>query len=92
MSVPQLLALAEALNVPVSYFLTGAEEEMSKEADEYTAELEKLLAILMERDAEAVANLRSVMESWDKLSPADKKFIINTISYALKSVKERMNE
>lgn len=35
---------------------------------------------------------RSVMESWDKLSPADKKFIINTISYALKSVKERMNE
>ena len=91
-SVPQLFALAEALNVPVSYFLTGAEEEMSKEADEYTAELEKLLAILMERDAEAVANLRSVMESWDKLSPADKKFIINTISYALKSVKERMNE
>jgi len=59
---------------------------------QYTAELEKLLAILMERDAEAVANLRSVMESWDKLSPADKKFIINTISYALKSVKERMNE
>ena len=91
-TIPQLVAFAEALNVPVSYFLTGAEEEMSKEADEYTAELEKLLAILMERDAEAVANLRSVMESWDKLSPADKKFIINTISYALKSVKERMEE
>jgi len=91
-TVAQLLALAKALDVPVSYFMTGAEEEMSQEADEYTAELEKLLAILMERNAEAVANLRSVMESWDKLSPADKKFIINTISYALKSVKDRMEE
>lgn len=89
-TIPQLVAFAKALNVPVSYFLTGAEEEMTEAADEYTAEMEKLLAVLMERDAEAVANLRSVMENWDKLPPADKKFIINTISFALKSVKDRL--
>lgn len=88
-SVAQLVEFARVLGVPVSYFFTGAENETG-ETDNETAELEKLIAILMERDAEAVANLRSVMEGWDKLSPADKKFIINTISYALKSVKERM--
>ncbi len=88
-SVAQLVEFAQVLGVPVSYFFTGAENKTG-ETDNETAELEKLIAILMERDAEAVANLRSVMESWDKLSPADKKFIINTISYALKSVKERM--
>ncbi|WP_213698084.1 helix-turn-helix domain-containing protein [Acetomicrobium sp.] len=90
-SMAQLVEFSRVLGVPVSYFFTGAENETG-ETDEYTAELEKLLAILMERDAEAVANLRSVMESWDKLSPADKRFIINTISYALKSVRERMEE
>lgn len=89
-TIPQLVAFAEALNVPVSYFLTGAEEAFSEATDEYTAELEKLLAVLMERDAEAVANLRSVMENWDRLSLDDKKFIINTISFALKSVKDRL--
>ena len=89
-TIPQLVAFAEALNVPVSYFLTGAEEALSEATDEYTAELEKLLAVLMERDAEAVANLRSVMENWDRLSLDDKKFIINTISFALKSVKDRL--
>jgi len=88
-TVAQLVEFAKVLGVPVSYFFTGAEDETGK-TDDDTAELEKLLAVLMQRDAEAVANLRSVMESWDKLSPADKKFIINTISYALKSVKERM--
>jgi len=90
-TVAQLVEFAKVLGVPVSYFFTGAEDETGK-TDDDTAELEKLLAVLMQRDAEAVANLRSVMESWDKLSPADKKFIINTISYALKSVKDRMEE
>jgi len=90
-SMAQLVEFAKVLGVPVSYFFTGAEDETGK-TDDDTAELEKLLAILMERDAEAVANLRSVMESWDKLSPADKKFVINTISYALKSASDRLNQ
>ena len=42
-TIPQLVAFAKALNVPVSYFLTGAEEEMTEAADEYTAEMEKAL-------------------------------------------------
>ncbi|HPZ76297.1 MAG TPA: helix-turn-helix domain-containing protein [Thermosynergistes sp.] len=84
-TVGQLLAIARALNVPIGYILGGREGE----TDELTAEMEKLLGILAERDVEIVANLRGVISKWEKLSEADRKFMVDTLSYALRTVNER---
>jgi len=73
-----------ALDVPIVQILGGAGE------DELSLELERLLAILAERDSEIITNLRGVIENWDRLPDADKRFMINTISYAISTVKERI--
>jgi len=83
-TIAQLLEIAKALNVPIVQILGGAGE------DELSLELERLLAILAERDSEIITNLRGVIENWDRLPDADKRFMINTISYAISTVKERV--
>lgn len=70
--------------MPIVQILGGAGE------DELSLELERLLAILAERDSEIITNLRGVIENWDRLPDADKRFMINTISYAISTVKERI--
>jgi len=85
-TIAQLLEIAKALGVPIVQILGGAGE------DELSLELEKLLAILAERDSEIITNLRGVIENWERLSDADKKFMINTISYAISTVKERAEQ
>jgi transcriptional regulator with XRE-family HTH domain len=85
-TIAQLLEIAKALSVPIVQILGGAGE------DELSLELEKLLAILAERDSEIITNLRGVIENWERLSDADKKFMINTISYAIGTVKERADQ
>jgi transcriptional regulator with XRE-family HTH domain len=85
-TIAQLLEIAKALNVPIVQILGGAGE------DELSLELERLLAILAERDSQIITNLRGVIENWDRLPDADKRFMINTISYAISTVKERAEQ
>jgi len=85
-TIAQLLEIAKALNVPIVQILGGAGE------DELSLELERLLAILAERDSQIISNLGGVIENWDKLPDADKRFMINTISYAISTVKERAEQ
>ncbi len=86
-TIAQLASIARALNVPLVELLGG-----DGERDELSAELERLLVILAERDSEIITNLRDVTSNWNRLSEKDRKFIIDTLSYALRCANERAED
>ncbi|WP_198470299.1 hypothetical protein [Acetomicrobium sp. S15 = DSM 107314] len=47
------------------------------------------MSILAKRYVEIVANLRGVISNWERLSKVNRKFMVDTLSYALRAVNER---